>query len=123
MYAAGAEHPNKAPAIRLLEKVARGEIAATLDAEVLQEILHRYSALNRWSEGRRVYSLTRSLFPSVVPITSEVMDRAKQFIDSDPSLSVRDATHAAIVDLCSLDGICTFDSDFHRIPGIRVISP
>jgi predicted nucleic acid-binding protein len=44
MYAAGAEHPHKAPSRIFLEKVAGGEIEAALDAEVLQEILHRYRA-------------------------------------------------------------------------------
>ncbi|MBL8213671.1 MAG: hypothetical protein JNK87_23335 [Bryobacterales bacterium] len=51
MYAAGAPHPNKAPAIAFLERVANNRIAAASDAEVLQEILHRYRALNRWAEG------------------------------------------------------------------------
>jgi predicted nucleic acid-binding protein len=44
MYAAGAEHPHKEPSRMFLEQVARGEVDAALDAEVLQEILHRYRA-------------------------------------------------------------------------------
>jgi len=35
MYAAGAAHPNKAPSTRLLERVARSELAATINAETL----------------------------------------------------------------------------------------
>jgi predicted nucleic acid-binding protein len=50
MYAAGADHPNKEPSVRFLERVARGEVEAALDAESLQEILHRYRALGRWGE-------------------------------------------------------------------------
>lgn len=47
MYLVGADHPNKAHARRLLERVvADGEALAT-DAEVLQEILHRYTAIDR----------------------------------------------------------------------------
>jgi predicted nucleic acid-binding protein len=59
MYAAGAEHPHKEPSRRFLEQVARGEVDAALDAEVLQEILHWYRAIKRWSEGRSVYDLAR----------------------------------------------------------------
>ncbi len=47
MYAGGASHPNKAPSLALLEGVARGEREAAVDAEVLQEILHRYRAIQR----------------------------------------------------------------------------
>ena len=47
MYLVGAEHPNKDGARRLLEQcIARGE-RLVADAEVLQEILHRYVAINR----------------------------------------------------------------------------
>ncbi len=35
MYAAGAAHPNKQPSIRLLERVANGEVDATINAETL----------------------------------------------------------------------------------------
>ena len=55
MYAAGSDHPNKPRAIRFLESVAAGETDAAVDAEVLQEILHRYRSIGRWKEGRTVY--------------------------------------------------------------------
>ena len=123
MYAAGSEHPNKAAALGFLERVAGGEIAAGVDAEVLQEILHRYRALNRWAEGRRVYALARDLFPEVLPVTGEVMDRAKALADADASISARDAVHAAVVSVYELEGICSFDRDFDRIPGCRRLVP
>src|SRR4051794_33334127 len=47
MYVVGAPHPNKDRAVAALEvAVARGERLVT-DAEVLQEILHRYRAIGR----------------------------------------------------------------------------
>jgi uncharacterized protein len=57
MYAAGAEYPHKAPSVSLLRSIALGELEAAVDAEVLQEILHRYRAIRRWEEGRDVYAL------------------------------------------------------------------
>ena len=119
MYAAGADHPNKAAAVGFLERVAAGAVAAALDAEVLQEIIHRYRALRRWPQGRRVYSLARRLFPEVLPVTGEVMDRAKGLVDADAALSARDALHAAVVLVYELEGICTFDRDFDRIPACK----
>ena len=96
MYATGAEHPNKARAVQFLNRVAAGEVEAAVDAEVLQEIIHRYRALNRWADGRRVYELARGLFPEVLAITGQVMDRAKQVADGDSSVSARDAVHAPV---------------------------
>src|SRR5688572_30589515 len=47
MYLVGAEHPHKADSQRLLESaIAAGERLVT-DAEVFQEILHRYVAIKR----------------------------------------------------------------------------
>jgi hypothetical protein len=118
MYAAGAEHANKQRSVALLERVAAGEIEATIDTEVLQEILHRYRAIGQWDDGRRVYDLTRQLFPSVVPITAEVVDRARRVMDTDDRLMARDALHAAVVMTEGLDAVCSFDRDFDRIRGI-----
>ncbi len=123
MYASGAEHPNKVPAVQFLRRAAAGEIEATIDAEVLQEVIHRYRALHRWPDGRRVYELARRLFPEVLPITGAVMDYAKRLADSDSRVSARDAVHAAVVAEFQLEGICSFDRDFDRIRGCKRIGP
>jgi len=118
MYAAGASHVHKAPSVAVLERVARGEVEATIDAEVLQEILHRYRAIGRWDDGRRVYDLARQLFPQVIPVTAATLDRARRILDSDTHLMARDALHAAVVLTERMDAICSFDRDFDAIRGI-----
>jgi predicted nucleic acid-binding protein len=123
MYAAGAEHPNKAPSLAWLERVARDEIEATVDAEVLQEILHRYRAIGRWQEGRIVYDMARRIIPLVIPVTSEILDRARALLDDHSVLLARDALHAAVVETQGLEAICSYDQDFDRIQGIQRIEP
>jgi len=123
MYAAGADHAHKQPSLAYLEKVGSGEVEATIDAEILQEILHRYRAIRRWADGRRVYDLSRQLFPSVVPVTAEVLDRARQLLDRDTRIMARDALHAAVALTHGLDAICSYDRDFDRIPGITRLEP
>ena len=123
MYASGAEHPNKALATAFLRRVATGDVSATLDAEVLQEVIHRYRALRRWEEGRKVYSLARTLFPDVLAITGSVVDGARTLVDQMDGLTARDAIHASVVSVYNLEGICTFDCDFDRIPGCKRIQP
>ena len=109
--------------MRFLEEVARGEWEAALDAEVLQEILHRYRALKRWRDGRKVYDLARRLFPLVIPIDGDVLDRARSILDEDSRLMARDALHAAVVEIHELEAVCSFDRDFDRIKSIRRIEP
>jgi predicted nucleic acid-binding protein len=118
MYAAGAAHPNKAPSVSFLRRVAEGEVEATIDAEILQELLHRYRSIGRWEEGRRVYDLSRTLFPTVVPVTAEVMDRARELMDGDEVLLARDALHAAVVLTEGFEVLCSFDGDFDGIQGV-----
>ena len=118
MYAAGAPHPHKGPSTAFLERVATGEVEAVVDAEVLQEILHRYRALDRWEEGRRVFDLARALFPVVLPVTAEILDRARLVLDAYPHLMARDALHAAVVLEHELDGVCSYDRDFDPVVGV-----
>ena len=118
MYAAGAAHPHKNPSVALLERVASGEVEATIDAEVLREILHRYRAIDRWHDGRRVYDLVRQLFPAIVPVTGAIMDRARLLLDGDRRIMARDALHAAVVMIEGLAAVCSYDRDFDRIKGL-----
>ena len=123
MYAAGVEHPNKAPSVAFLASVAEERVEAIIDAELLQEILHRYRALNRWIEGRRVYDLTRQIFPTVLPITSEILDRARTLLDDYDGLMARDALHTAVVEIKNLEAVYSYDRDFDRITTIKRMEP
>lgn len=118
MYAAGATHACKAPSVAFLERVADGRVNAAIDAEVLQEILHRYRAIGRWEEGRTVYDLTRQLFPVVVPVTAEILDRARRVLDATLHIMARDALHAAVAMTGGFEAVCSYDRDFDRIKGI-----
>ena len=123
MYAVGAPHHCKAPSARLLERIASGAVDALIDAETLQEILHRYRSIGRWEDGRQVYDLARQLFPSVIPITSDILDHARRLLDSEKRLMARDALHAAVA-LRETGGlICSYDHDFDGIRGMRRVLP
>ena len=123
MYAAGGEHPFKKRAAAFLERAAEGSVEAAIDAEVLQEILHRYRALKRWKEGRLVYDTARILFPEVLAVTGEVMDGARRLMDEHSGLMARDALHAAVVAVYRLTSITSFDHDFDRVAGLQRLEP
>jgi predicted nucleic acid-binding protein len=65
-----------------------------------------------------VYDLTRQLFRSVVPVTAEVLDRARRILDTDRRIMARDALHAAVVMSEGLEAVCSWDRDFDRIKGL-----
>lgn len=123
MYAAGTVHPHKGPCVELLERVASADVEAAVDSEVLREILHRYRAMNRWSDGRRVYDLTRRIFPGVVPVTADVLDGARGLLDLHPGLTAGAALHGAVVQTHSLDAICSYDRSLDRIAGVKRMEP
>ena len=123
MYAAGAAHRLKRPSADLLDRIARGEVEAGIDAEILQEILHRYRALRRWEQGRQLYDLTRALFPGVLPVTAEVLDEARRLLDERPEASARDAVHAAACRVYDAEAICSWDRDFDRFEGLKRVEP
>jgi predicted nucleic acid-binding protein len=120
MYAAGAPHPNKEPAVRFLERVALGEIDGVIDAEVLQEILHRYRSIGRPQDGQTVFRIARQLCPTVLDVTGACLDRAAELLRGDDTLMTRDAVHAAVCQLTPCEAIATFDRDFDRLPVRRV---
>lgn len=123
MYAAGAPHPCKAPSAALLDRIAHGTIDAALDAEALQEILHRYRAIRRWKDGRRVYDLARRLVVTVLPITADVTDQARAIMDDYPTLMARDALHAAVCLRAGAVAICSYDADLDVVAGLRRVEP
>ena len=123
MYAAGSDHPNKVACVELLRKVAAGDLEAAIDAEVLQEILHRYRAIGRWEKGREVYDLARRLFTTIIPIDAPALDRARLLLDRHHELTARDALHAAVNQQVGASQFCSFDRDFDCIRTLNRVEP
>ena len=123
MYAAGAEHPYKAPSVRFLLQVSSGNFEVAIDAEVLQEILHRYYSAKRAPNGGLVYDLARQIVPLILPITADVLDGSRLLLDRYPELKARDALHAAVAQSYGARAICSYDGDFDQIEGLRRIEP
>jgi predicted nucleic acid-binding protein len=85
MYVAGREHPLRGPAQRFLERAGGGDVEICTSTEVLQEILYRYSALNRRDLAGAVYDLFVQLCPVVLPVTLADTDRARRIVTGAPN--------------------------------------
>ena len=119
MYVAGREHALRGPAQRFLERARSGDQEICTSTEVLQEILYRYSALNRRDLAGSVYDLFVQLCPVVLPVTLADTDRARRLVAEAPDVSVRDSLHAAVMLNHDITVIATFDRGFDRIGSIR----
>ena len=118
MYLVGAAHPNKDAARRALEEaVAEGESLCT-NAEVLQEILHRYTAIGRREQIDPAFDALLAIVDIVYPIERADVDRARRLLRTSQTLSARDAVHVAVMQGRDIDRILSFDAGFDGIPGI-----
>ena len=82
MYATGSEHPSKRPCLALMEQIATGAVNAGIDAEALQEIMHRYRSLRRWETGgREAFDITCALFDTILPVTDRVAILGSHLLD------------------------------------------
>lgn len=118
MYLVGAAHPHKTDAQRRLEAaIGAGERLVT-DVEVLQEILHRYVAIQRRDAIQPAFAAVLDLVDEVFAVTLDDALRAKDIVLSAPRLSARDALHAAVMERHGVRRILTFDAAFDQVPGL-----
>ena len=123
MYAAGKPHEHREKCQKMLKRVAVQEQLAGVDVETLQELLHRYRAAGLWQAGSSIYGLVRRTVRTIFPITSETTDAAHDLMNEYPELGARDALHAAVVFEFHLEAVCSYDTDFDQINGLRRIEP
>ena len=118
LYLVGAAHPHKIDAQRLLERsLADGERLVT-DAEVLQEILHRYIAIERPDAIQPAFDAVLGVVDDVFPVDLASVDRAKNILLGRTRLSARDALHLAVMEREGVSRILSFDTGFDGYPGV-----
>jgi predicted nucleic acid-binding protein len=121
MYLVGAEHPNKDAARRLLERAIADNEALATDAEVLQELLRRYTATNRRDAIGPAFDALLGVVDVVHPIERDDVERARRLVRATARLSARDAVHVAVMQRREIERILTFDQGFDGIVGIERI--
>jgi predicted nucleic acid-binding protein len=122
MYLVGSPHPHKADAQRLLERLIAEEERLVTDAEVLQEILHRYVAIRRRDAIQPAFDALLRVVDEIFPIEAAAVERAKAIVLGVEGLSARDALHLAVMERQHVDRILTFDEGFDAFPGVTRIS-
>ena len=111
MYAAGVEHPHKKPSIAFLERIARTKSAHAycISVEILQEILHRYHAINKTALGFEIVDIILNLGLTIYSVELEDIMLTKVILTEAPRLHARDALHLAVAERHGVRKMITFD--------------
>lgn len=119
MYLVGAPHPHKSDAQRLLEQLVSERERLVTDAEVLQEILHRYVAIARRDAIQPAFDALLGVVDQVLVVDGDIAERAKQIVLAYSQATARDAIHLAVMEHHGIERILSFDSGFDFFPHIR----
>jgi len=118
MYLVGTAHPNKVDAQRRLEALVTQRTRLVTDAEVLNEILHRYTAIERRGGIQLALDALLGMVDEVLPIDRDSVERAKQLVLQYPTLPARAALHVATMKRHGIESVLSFDPAYDRVPGL-----
>jgi uncharacterized protein len=122
MYLVGASHPHKNDARRWLEELVGARERLVTDAEVLQEILHRYVSIKRPDAIQPAFDALLGVVDEVFSVDQAAVERAKQIVLGHRALSARDAVHLATMQIHGVKRILSFDRGFDGFPGMSRLS-
>jgi len=123
LYAAGASHPQRDACARVLRRVADGSLDATINSEVVQEILYVLTRRGRRNDALKLAGNLTSLFPDLLPVTRDDVVAACDLLRRYPRLSVRDAVHVGTMLRNGLKTVVSVDFDFDQVSEIQRVAP
>ena len=118
MYLVGSPHPNKDRALAMLSRLARDGERFVTDVEVYQEILHRYTAIQRLDAIGPAFESLDAIADDVLTFGMSEVRAARALICSVNGLSARDALHVAVMRKAGANRILSFDSGFDACPEV-----
>jgi hypothetical protein len=122
MHAAGRPHPLRIPCQRALEAVVLGRVSIASDVEVVQEILHRYTASGQRGRAIALARAFTDLLDELYPVGRADIELAME-LHARPELPARDSLHWAVMQRNGIDTILTADRHFEALPGITRVDP
>ena len=116
MYLVGASHPNRERLETFLRN--RPDEEYVTSAEVYQEVVHRYVAIDRRGAISDAFALLDELVVTAYPVSREDVGSAAGIAESHERLSARDCLHLAVMAANRVNRILTFDLGFDLYPGV-----
>ena len=122
MYLVGSPHPNKIAAEQTVAALITRQEKLVTDAEVLQEILHRYAAIGRLDAIQPAFDALIGIVDEIFAVDLEDVQRAKTILLGKYGLSARDTIHLAVMERHAIRELLSFDQGFDRYPDVRRVS-
>lgn len=122
MYIVGDDDDRKRESLLLVEQAIVRQRRLVTSAEVLQEILHRYTHIRRPEAIDAAFRTVDSFVDAVLPVTAEDVRAARRILDEAPAATARDALHVAVMRAHGISEILSFDRHFDGVEGISRIS-
>jgi uncharacterized protein len=122
MYLVGAAHPNRDAARLRLEQLFDNQEKLVTDAEVFQEILHRYRHIDRLDAVTPAFRILDEICDETFSIEKQDTYVAHRLLDGHDKISARDALHIAVMRRVGASKIFSFDRGFDGVAGIRRLS-
>lgn len=120
MYASGGNHPLKQPAASIIRLVAANSGSFVTDAEVLQEILHRYRSQRLWARGRPIFDdFTQLMSGRIEAVTVDDVKAAADLGERYPDPDARDLIHMAFMMNRGISEVVSADHGFDGVTGIE----
>ena len=119
MYLVGGAHPNKDRASAILARLVSDDEQLVTDVEVYQEILHRYTAIQRPGAIDAAFESLDEIADDVLDFGMSEIRVARDIIAAVDGISARDALHMAVMRKAGIDRILSFDRGFDRVPGLE----
>lgn len=123
MFAAGRPHPLRDPCRVALERVRDGSLAGVTSAEVVQEVLHRFTGTSRHADGVRLARGALRLFAPVLAVDHTVARRTVALAERYGEFRARDLVHVATCLVHGIDTILSPDTDFDVIDEVARLDP
>ncbi len=125
MHAGGKEHHYREPCRWVMTEVAEGRLTVAIDTEIVQEILYRFGAIQRWQTGvamaRDVVTLVAAVHPVEVEDARLAIDLFERY--GPRGVVARDVLHVAVMKRKGLTEIISTDPHFDIIEGIARLDP
>ena len=123
MYLAGDDPLMRDRCRASLRALVERETPLVTSAEVLQEILHRYAAIDRVDHARLVYGAAVDICQEILPIAEPQTARALDLLVQHPHLPARDALHVAAMQDRGIRRILSADRHFDGVDEVDRVDP
>lgn len=118
LYAVGGTHPLRDPALRLVDAIQSGAVAATTTVEVVQEFAHVFGRRRSRTEATAIARSWATLLSPLLSPTRDDLDRGLSLFEVHPSLGAFDAVLAGTAIERGADALVSADRAFGEIPDL-----